>query len=214
MKSFVLQLGLYGVSKLELIPGVWHVGCWLGKQKAKSREIFMLQRDIAVDSFLKKLQSEQSPLKTSSPQVVGMVGGQGAGKTHHTLRLCKMISSYNLDVNDIRLYLEEKGLDQSNAKYVAFIVTGRLVALGHNVVIDMSHDLALTRGYMEEVVTSWAGDYSGRVTFSYRQNDVTWEQVEKFMRLNVPAWYGVAAGKRFPGLSGADLRGREARGTF
>lgn len=214
MKGFIFNTGLWLVAMLELIPGVWHVGYALGKWKAKKECVHILRFALIVKEFFERVQRLQGPTVTSSPEVVGMLGGQGGGKTYLARALSKVYNAYHIDVNEIRLYLEERDMGQGNARYVAFMVAEGLAGLGYNVIIDMSHDLAFTRGYMEKIIRMFAGEYRDRVTFSYAQNDVTWEDVsEEYVFCDHSRWYDEAARKRFPDLSGLQLRISESEST-
>lgn len=215
MKGFIFNIGLWLVAMLELIPGVWRIGYTIGRWKAKKNiECLRLRWADEVTEFVADSKELSKPFKVLCPEYTGMLGGQGSGKTYLASILTERANAYHIDVNKIRLHLEERGQGQSNARHIAFMVAARLVSEGYNVIVDMSHDLAFTRGFAEQVVELLAGTNRKSVRFFYSQNDVTWEDVsEEYVFCDHSRWYDEAARKRFPDLSGLQLRISESEST-
>ena len=215
MKTFLRRFALWGIAMFELIPGAWRIGYWLGSRRANDEFVPIVNKwNNLAGIFLAALSSSEPSHKNLIPHVTGMVGGQGSGKTYLSGILVEQLKAVHLDVNRIRLHLEKKGLPLIDAHKIAAVIVAGLVSSGRSVVMDMSMDIAFTRGYTETFVRLALAPYKKSVTFGYVQNHVTWEQViEGYIYEGVPEWYERATQKRFPGLTSVGLRISEAAGS-
>lgn len=215
MKQFILTVTRWPIAMFELIPGAWRIGYYLGGRKAKREgNRIVAEWNVFAGLLVKILMTDQKRSATNNPKVIGMVGGQASGKTYMANLLLIADDAIHVDVNMIRYCLEQDGKDLGLAHKIGTLVAAGLVSRGYSVILDFSCDMAFTRGYVEEFVSSRIENYNISCKFEYRQNRVTWEQViEGFVYLNIPAWYQEAVNRRFPGLTAMDLRIQEATRT-